>query len=410
LLNAENKIQNRQPSDLVHEFGSPLYVYDGNKIEEQIQKMRDAFSGITVKLKYACKALTNINIMKLMLKNGVDIDVVSIEEIKLALMAGYKPAQVQYTPSGVAFSEIEEALDLGIRLNIDSLNLLAEFGKKYGNKHSIAIRLNPSIMAGGNLKISTGHADSKFGIPIAYMEHVIDLVKQYKLRIVGLHQHNGSDFKDGSVIIAAMKKSFEAAEKHFPDLEFIDMGSGFKVAYHIEDVITEMKSIGAEVVKEFKAFVTRYGKDVQLWFEPGKYLVSESGTFLMTCNVVKHNPNRNFVHVNSGLNHLIRPMMYDAYQEIVNVSNTDNSKTEKYDIVGYICETDTMGSDRLLPTVKPGDIIAMKNAGAYCFSMASNYNSRVKPAEVLVYNEKTYLIRERETMEDILRHQVEVDL
>ncbi|MFT7434314.1 MAG: diaminopimelate decarboxylase, partial [Psychromonas sp.] len=216
MLNAENKIQNRQPSDLVHEFGSPLYVYDGNKIEEQIQKMRDAFSGITVKLKYACKALTNINIMKLMLKNGVDIDVVSIEEIKLALMAGYKPAQVQYTPSGVAFSEIEEALDLGIRLNIDSLNLLAEFGKKYGNKHSIAIRLNPSIMAGGNLKISTGHADSKFGIPIAYMEHVIDLVKQYKLRIVGLHQHNGSDFKDGSVIIAAMKKSFEAAEKHFP--------------------------------------------------------------------------------------------------------------------------------------------------------------------------------------------------
>jgi diaminopimelate decarboxylase len=410
LLNVENKIQNRQPSDLVHEYGSPLYVYDGNKIEEQIQKMRDAFAGITVKLKYACKALTNINIMKLMLKNGVDIDVVSIEEIKLALMAGYKPAQIQYTPSGVAFSEIEEALGLGIRLNIDSLNLLEEFGKKYGDKHAIAIRLNPSIMAGGNLKISTGHADSKFGIPIEYMEQVIALVKQYKLRIIGLHQHNGSDFKDGSVIVAAMKKSFEVAEKHFPDLEFIDMGSGFKVAYHKEDVITEMKSIGAEVVKEFKAFVTRYGKDVQLWFEPGKYLVSESGTFLMTCNVVKHNPNRNFVHVNSGLNHLIRPMMYDAYQEIVNVSNTDNSNTEKYDIVGYICETDTMGSDRLLPIVNPGDIIAMKNAGAYCFSMASNYNSRVRPAEVLVYNEKTHLIRERETMEDILKHQIEVDL
>ncbi len=410
MLNAENKIQNRQPSDLVQEYGSPLYVYDGNKIEEQIHKMRDAFTGITVKLKYACKALTNINIMKLMLKNGVGIDVVSIEEIKLALIAGYKPAQIQYTPSGVAFSEIEEALGLGIRLNIDSLNLLEEFGKKYENTHAIAIRLNPSIMAGGNLKISTGHADSKFGIPIEYIEQVIDLVKQYKLRIVGLHQHNGSDFKDGSVIVAAMKKSFEVAEKHFPDLEFIDMGSGFKVAYHKEDVITEMKSIGSEVVKEFKAFVKRYGKDVQLWFEPGKYLVSESGTFLMTCNVVKHNPNRNFVHVNSGLNHLIRPMMYDAFQEIVNISNTDNSKTEKYDIVGYICETDTLGKDRVLPTVNPGDIIAMKNAGAYCFSMASNYNSRVRPAEVLVYNETTHLIRERETMEDILKHQLEVDL
>jgi diaminopimelate decarboxylase len=410
LLDGNYQIQNRVPTDLIVEYGSPLYVYDGNKIEEQISKMRNAFSGVTVKLKYACKALTNISIMKLMLKNGVDVDVVSIEEIKLALKAGYKPAQIQYTPSGVAFSEIEEALSLGIRLNIDSLNLLEEYGQKYGDSHPIAIRLNPAIMAGGNLKISTGHADSKFGIPIEYIDQVIALVQKYNLKIVGLHQHNGSDFKDGSVIVKAMKKSFEVAEQHFPDLEFIDMGSGFKVAYHKEDVITEMKAIGDEVVKEFKAFETRYGKPVQLWFEPGKYLVSECGTFLMTCNVVKHNPGRNFVQVDSGLNHLIRPMMYDAFQEIVNVSNTDTSDTETYDVVGYICETDTLGKDRTLPKVNSGDIIAMKNAGAYCYSMASNYNSRVRPAEVLIYNGKTHLIRERETMEDIFRHQIEVEL
>jgi diaminopimelate decarboxylase len=404
------KIQNRKPSELIAEYGSPLYVYDGNKIEEQISKMRVAFAGVKVKLKYACKALTNVNILKLMLKNGVDIDVVSIEEIELALKAGYKPAQIQYTPSGVAFSEIEEALALGIRLNIDSLNLLEEYGQKYGDSHPIAIRLNPAIMAGGNLKISTGHADSKFGIPIEYIDNVLELVEKYKLQIVGLHQHNGSDFKDGSVIVKAMKKSFEIAEKHFPDLEFIDMGSGFKVAYHQEDVITDMNDIGAEVVKEFKAFEARYGKSVQLWFEPGKYLVSECGTFLMTCNVVKHNPARNFVHVDSGLNHLIRPMMYDAFQEIVNVSNADNSDTEIYDVVGYICETDTLGKDRTLPKVSPGDIIAMKNAGAYCFSMASNYNSRRKPAEVLIYNGETKLIRERETLEDIFRNQLDVEV
>lgn len=402
-------IQNRQPNELIKEFGSPLYVYDGNKIEEQVSKMRNAFEGVSVKLKYACKALTNINILKLMRKNGVDIDVVSIEEIQLALKAGYEPKQIQYTPSGVAFSEIEAALKLGIRLNVDSLNLLEEFGQKYGNAHPIAIRINPAIMAGGNIKISTGHADSKFGIPIQHIDKVLELVKTYDLKIVGLHQHNGSDFKDGSVIVKAMKKSFELAEQHFPNLEFIDMGSGFKVAYHDEDVITDINEIGKEVVQEFAAFEKRYGKKVQLWFEPGKYLVSESGTFLMTCNVVKHNPARNFVHVDSGLNHLIRPMMYDAFQEILNVSNTDTSKLETYDVVGYICETDTLGKDRKLPKVSPGDILAMKNAGAYCYSMASNYNSRVRPAEVLVYNEKTHLVRERETMEDILRHQIEVE-
>ncbi len=403
-------IQNEAVLDLVESFGSPLYVYDGHKIEEQIATMRDAFKAVDVKLKFACKALTNITILRLMLKNGVDIDAVSIEEIRLALFAGFRPDQIQYTPSGVAFSEIEEAVNLGIRLNIDSLFLLEKVGEKWGNELPVAIRLNPSIMAGGNLKISTGHADSKFGIPVEYIDRVVELVNRFQLKIVGLHQHNGSDFKDGSVIVKAMRKSIEVAEKYFPDLEFIDMGSGFKVAYHEDDHITDVHDLATEVVSEFTAFQERYGKKVQLWFEPGKYLVSEAGTFLMTATVVKHNPNRNFVHVNSGLNHLIRPMMYDAYQEIVNVSNTDETVRETYDVVGYICETDTLGKDRNLPVVTPGDIIAMKNAGAYCFSMSSNYNSRVKPAEVLVYNGKSSLIRLRESIDDIFRNQVEAEI
>ncbi len=409
LENGKYYIQNQETADLVAKFGSPLYVYDGNKIEEQIERMRKAFSGVDIKLKYACKALTNLSIMKLMLKNGVDVDVVSIEEVKIALHVGFKPNQIQYTPSGVAFSEIEEALELGIRLNVDSLDLLEKVGQKYGNAHPIAIRLNPSIMAGGNLKISTGHADSKFGIPIEYIDEIIAIVTAYDLKVIGLHQHNGSDFKDSFVIVQAMKKSMQVAEMYFPNLEFIDMGSGFKVSYHEDDHVTDIEELAEDVVKEFNAFCKRYGRDIQLWFEPGKYLVSESGTMFTTCNVTKHNPRRNFVHVDSGLNHLIRPMMYDAYQDIVNTSNTDESDTENYDIVGYICETDTFGSDRILPKVSPGDILAIKNAGAYCFSMSSNYNSRVRPAEVLVYNGKTYLIREKETMADILRNQPEIE-
>ncbi len=403
-------IQNITPSSLIAQYGSPLYVYDGNKIEEQIASMRNAFSGVNLRLKYACKALTNLSILKLMLKNGVDIDVVSIEEIKLALKAGYLPNQIQYTPSGAAFEEILEAVKLGIRLNVDSLYLLEKIGVAFGNLVPLALRLNPGIMAGGNLKISTGHVDSKFGIPIAYIDKVAEIIQKYDINVVGLHQHNGSDFKDGKVIVEAMNKSFEVAEKYFPNLEFIDMGSGFKVAYHDDDHITDIKNLGVEVVSAFQAFTARYGKNIELWFEPGKYLVSECGTLLMTATVVKYNPNRNFVHVDSGLNHLIRPMMYDAYHEILNVSNTNTATQETYDVVGYICETDTFGKDRTLPIVKEGDILAIKNAGAYSFSMSSNYNSRIRPAEVLIYNKKEYLIRQRESFEDILKNQILVDL
>ena len=402
-------IQGHKPEQLISRFGSPLYVYDANKIEAQIAKMRSAFKPLDIKLKYACKALTNISILKLMLKNGVDIDAVSIEEIRLALMAGFRADQIQYTPSGVNMAEITEAVDLGIRLNVDSLYLLEEIGKRYGNTLPVAIRINPSIMAGGNLKISTGHADSKFGIPIQQIDQVSAITLKYGIKIVGLHQHNGSDFKDGAIIVDAMEKSFEVAERYFSDIAFIDMGSGFKVAYHEDDHITDMDSLSEKVIESFQSFQERFGKKVELWFEPGKFLVSESGTFFINANVVKHNPSRNFIHTDSGLNHLIRPMMYDAYHEILNVSNTDQTDTERYDIVGYICETDTFGKDRVLPRVKEGDILAIKNAGAYCFSMSSNYNSRIKPAEIMIYNGEVYKIRERETFEDIIRNQIAVD-
>ncbi len=410
LVNGKYYIQEFEVENLAKEFGTPLYVYDGHKIEEQIVKMRSAFEGVDLKIKYACKALTNLSILKLMRKNGIEIDVVSVEEARLALKAGYIPSEIQYTPSGVAFSEVQEAVGLGLRINLDSIPLLEKFGEVYGNSLPIAIRLNPSIMAGGNLKISTGHADSKFGISIQQIDQVMDLIRKYDLKVVGLHQHNGSDFKSADVIIEAMQKSFEVAFRYFPDLEFIDMGSGFKVAYSENDYVTDMEDLGKEVVTVFNTFVKEYGKNVQLWFEPGKFLVSECGLLLTHVNVVKYNPSRNFVHLDSGLNHLIRPMMYDAFHDIVNISNPEGNVRELYDIVGYICETDTFGKDRLLPETKEGHILGIRNAGAYAFSMSSNYNSRIKPAEVLIYHGKVHLIRKRETFEDILRNQVEVDI
>ncbi|MFB0946111.1 MAG: diaminopimelate decarboxylase [Spirosomataceae bacterium] len=406
-MTAQIKTQRETLLEAVETYGSPLYFYDANKIIVQIENMRNAFKGVDLKLKYACKALTNINVLKLMNKHGVDVDVVSVEEAQIALRAGYAPTQIQYTPSGVSFSEIEEAVSLGIRMNLDSLQVIEQFGEQFGSSMPICLRVNPSIMGGGNAKISVGHANSKFGIPYQQFDKVAELVNKYDLKVTGLHQHTGSDFKNADVIIDAAEVLYKLAMDHFPELEFIDLGSGFKVAYSADDYVTDMESLGKKVVESFNAFTKRYGKPIQLWFEPGKYLVSECGYLLTKATVIKYNPSVNFVGIDSGLNHLIRPMMYDAYHEIENLSNSEGEK-KKYNVVGYICENDTFGEDRMLNEVSVGDVISIKNAGAYAFSMASNYNSRVRPAEVMLYNNELKLIRRRETLEDILETQIEV--
>jgi len=399
-------IQGLSVIELVQKYGSPLYLYDGQKMADQVEVMRQAFSGLDIKIKYAAKALTNIAVLQWMRMLGVDVDVVSIEEAHIALKAGFLPSQIQYTPSGVSFAEIDAAVQLGLRLNLDSIPLLEYVGEKYGDTLPVSIRVNPLIMAGGNLKISTGHAESKFGISILQMEQVAMIAQQFGIQIVGLHQHTGSDFKNARVIIEAAEKLFDLAFTFFPDIQFIDLGSGFKVAYSANDHVTDMQALGQEVVTVFKAFQEKIGRDIELWFEPGKFLVSESGILAVTANVVKDNPNKTFVHVDSGLNHLIRPMMYDAYHEIVNISNPTFARGKGlYDVVGYICETDTFGKDRELPSVSQGDILGILNAGAYGFSMSSQYNSRVRPAEVLVVNQQDYLIRRRENLDDILQHQ-----
>jgi diaminopimelate decarboxylase len=392
---------------LASQFGTPLYVYDGAKITSQVSKLKSAYAASDVKIKYAAKALTNVSILKLMRKNGVGMEAVSLGEVQLALRAGYLPAEITFTPSGVDFSEIEEAVKLGIAINLDNLSTLQKFGAKFKDTYPCGLRLNPNIMAGGNIKISTGHSNSKFGISVLQLSEILDLIKKFNIRISGLHIHTGSDIKETEAFLKTAEVLFKTA-KSFPDLKFLDFGSGFKVAYKEGDIETDIQELGDKLTKAFNEFCESYGRKLELWLEPGKFLVSESGTLLVQATVVKPTPTVTFVSVNSGLNHLIRPMMYDAYHHIVNISNP-TAPVDKYTVVGYICETDTFGSDRELNEVREGDILAFKNAGAYGFSMASNYNSRPKPAEVLIINGEAKLIRERETFEDLLKGQVEVD-
>jgi len=407
LKNNRYSIQGVDLLKVGEQYDTPVYVYDADKIKSQVENIRKAFGGLDLHIKYAAKALTNQSILKLMKKLGVELDVVSIQELQLGLKAGFKPEEILFTPNSVDFDEIVQAVDLGVQINIDNISILEQFGHKYKDTVPICIRINPHLQAGGNYKISTGHIDSKFGISILHMRHLLRVIKTYKLNVIGLHMHTGSDILDSGVFIQAIQILFDAA-MDFPDLKFLDFGSGFKVSYREGDVMVNMDELGVSMSESYKNFTKEYGRKLEIWFEPGKYLVSEAGTFLVRANVIKTTPATVFVGVNSGMNHLIRPMMYDAYHDMVNISNP-NATRRVYTVVGYICETDTLGWDRQLDEVREGDIIAIKNAGAYAISMASNYNSRLRPAEVLIYHGKAHLIRQRESMEDLLRNQVEVD-
>ena len=389
------------------EFGSPVYVYDATKIESQYKRLVNAFKSVkNLKINYAVKALSNISVLKLFNSFGAGIDTVSIQEVQLGLSAGFKPEQIIFTPNGVSLHEIEEAANLGVKINIDNLATLEQFGTKHP-KTPVCIRINPHVMAGGNANISVGHIDSKFGISIHQIPHILRIVKNTNMHINGIHMHTGSDILDIEVFLYASEILFDTA-KHFKNLDFIDFGSGFKVPYKLGDIETNIEELGKKLSVRFNEFCKTYGKDLTLAFEPGKFLVSEAGYFLAKVNALKQTTSTVFAQVDSGFNHLIRPMFYGSHHDIVNISNL-KGRERFYTVVGYICETDTFGNNRRINEISEGDILCFKNAGAYCFSMTSNYNSRYRPAEVLWYNNKAHLIRKRESFDDIIKNQIEVD-
>jgi diaminopimelate decarboxylase len=386
------------------EYGTPVYVYHAEKISEQYNKLTQAFSACDAHFFYACKSLTNINVLKHINSLGANLDCVSINEVKLGLLAGFEANRILFTPNCVDFEEILEAKGLGVNINIDNISMLERFGNTFGDSYPICIRVNPHIMAGGNVKISTGHIDSKFGISVHQLRHIERIAKTTNLRIEGIHMHTGSEIKDINVFLMGLEVMFNMTD-HFPHVRYIDMGSGFKVAYQPGDKETDVNLLGERVAEAFQEYEKESGRKLEVWFEPGKYLVSQSGYFVVKANVIKQTPATVFVGVNSGFNHLIRPMMYDAYHQIDNISNPEGTP-RIYTVVGNICETDTFAWDRTLPEVREGDLLVMRNAGAYGFEMSSNFNSRLKPAEVMVKNNEISLIRKRDTMEDLLKNQI----
>ena len=388
------------------EFGSPLYIYDANKIKYQYNRLVKSFKSVkNLQLNYAVKALSNISILKYLIDLGSGIDAVSIQEVHLALKGGINPEKIIYTPNGVSMDEIKFASELGVKINIDNLSVLEDFGNSHP-EIPICIRINPHIMAGGNSNISVGHIDSKFGISIHQIPHLKRIVENTKIRINGVHMHTGSDILDIDVFLRAAEILFETAN-HFEDLDFIDFGSGFKVPYYPGDSETNIEELGKKLSKRFNLFCKSYGKNLTLIFEPGKFLVSEAGKFICKVNSIKQTTSTVFAQVDSGFNHFLRPMMYGANHHIENISNPDDTE-RYYSIVGYICETDTFASNRKISTISIGDLLCFNNAGAYCHTMSSNYNSRYRPAEVLYINNQLKLIRKRENFDDLIRNQINI--
>lgn len=401
-------MESQQLLQIANEFGAPVYVYDAHKIESQYNRLTSAFAKVEkLRINYAVKALSNISILKLFKQLGSGLDTVSIQEVQLGLHAGFSPENIIYTPNGVSMDEIEEVAAFGVQINIDNLSVLEQFGAKHP-KTPVCIRINPHVMAGGNSNISVGHIDSKFGISIHQLPHILRIVENTGMHINGIHMHTGSDILDIEVFLYAAEILFDTA-KHFKELDFIDFGSGFKVPYKKGDIETNVEELGRKLTKRFLAFEKEYGRELTLAFEPGKFLVSEAGYFLAKVNVVKQTTSTVFAGIDSGFNHLIRPMFYGSEHYIENITHP-KGKERFYSVVGYICETDTFATNRQIAEIKEGDVLSFRNAGAYCFSMSSNYNSRFKPAEVLWKDGKAHLIRQKETFEDLLRNQIEIEM
>ncbi|MBT3169040.1 MAG: diaminopimelate decarboxylase [Candidatus Cloacimonetes bacterium] len=409
LENGKYMIRDIDILGLCKKYGTPLYVYDAAKISEQIALFRRAFKGIDLKIKFAAKSLSNINILKLMKKEGIGLDTVSLQEIQFGLQAGFSPEEIVYTPNIEYFSEIIKAAEMGVSINIENLSNLEKFGKEFGNRIPCCIRLNPNIIAEAEReKVSNWHNQSKFGISLFQFDKLEKLVEKYHLRINGIHIHSSHAIMTTEIFLKGAKIIFDLAKK-FPDLEYFDFGGGIKVADFEGENVIDIVELGAEFKVVFDEFCAEYGRKLQLWFEPGRFLVGESGYLLTEVVVRKTNGDVEFAGVDSGFNHLIRPMMYGAFHEIVNISKPNGIK-QKYSVVGNLCEIDDFGRDRMLNEVSEGDILMIKNAGAYGFVMSSNYNARFRPPEILIINEEAELIRKRETMEDLLRNQIEIEI
>ncbi|MDD3154281.1 MAG: diaminopimelate decarboxylase [Victivallaceae bacterium] len=383
-------------------YGTPLYVYDGDRVLEQYRSLYDFIDYDKLEIHYAMKANFNVGILKLLRDAGASLDTVSPGEVLLALKLGFDRSKIIYTANNMTDEEFEAVLSLGVTMNIGSLSRLEKIAKRHKGMR-LCLRFNPDVTDGDSAATMTGGDLTKFGILFDDLDKVKALVDRGNLKVIGLHEHTGSGLQHTESVYRSMDNLMAiATPENFPDLEFMDFGGGFKVPYKPGEARVDYRQMGREIREKFVAFCQGYGRKLKLYFEPGKYMVAECGSLLVTVNTIKHNRTRTIVGCNSGFPQLIRPMLYGAYHRIVNLSNPDG-KEAMYDVCGNICETgDRFAEQRPLPEVRESDVLSIENAGAYCYSMGGVYNLRPMPGEVVVVKGVPALVRPALTNEELV--------
>ncbi|MCD6201951.1 MAG: diaminopimelate decarboxylase [Bacteroidales bacterium] len=393
---------------LAQQFGTPLYVYDANIIREQVMIFRRAFAALPVRIFYAAKALTNISVLKLMKQLGTGVDTVSPAEIQMALMAGFTPEEMVFTPNMVSFDEIEKAIETGIIINIENLSNLEKLGRHYGSAAKCFVRVSPDfITERDNPEKQEWQKRTKFGIPLSRWDEMNKIIHTYGIRVIGLHMHASHVIMQPTLFQRGASILFDLA-KSFPDLKYLDFGGGYNIPGKHDAPETNLQELGKILLSLYQQDISS-GKKPELWFEPGRFLVARAGSLLVETEIVKKKNNMLIAGTNSGFNHLIRPMLYGAWHDIENISNPKGAPVLT-DVYGNLCEQDPFATDRMIPNIREGDVLRIRDAGGYGFMMSSQYNSRYRPAEVLLINTQPYLIRKRETQVDLLRNQILIDI
>lgn len=391
--------------ELAEAFGTPVYVYDREVIEGNYSALRGSIKYGDLEIMYACKANSNVEVLRTLRDLGAGLDAVSPWEALLGVRVGFRREKILFTGNNVADSEMVFVRgELGVLVNVDSLSQLKRYGRLFPETE-VSVRINPGIGAGHHGYAVTGGM-TKFGIYLSQLEQVKALLRDYRLRLVGLHAHIGSGILEVDPFVRAADVLIEVASR-FPSVEFIDVGGGFGIPYRPGERPLDLVSLGDRLTELMEGFASRHGH-VRLRIEPGRYIVGNAGVLLVRVVDIKEvemgGVRKVFVGVDSGMNHLIRPALYGAHHEVVAASKADWPKVVRADVVGNICESgDVLTTEVELPEVEEGDVLAIMNAGAYGYSMSSNYNLRPRPPEVVVYKGGAVLIRRRETFEDLLR-------
>jgi diaminopimelate decarboxylase len=405
-----NFFQGKNPIELAEKYGTPLYVYNERVIRQKCREIKKFVKYPKFVVDYSSKANTNIAFLQIVKSEGLEVDAVSPGEILAAKKAGFKPDEIFYISNNVSKDEMQYAIDAGVKISVDSLEQLEQYGQ-LNPGGEISVRFNPGVGAGHNIKVVTGGKKTKFGVNHEYVPQVKEILKKYNLKLIGINQHIGSLFIDDKAFVKSIGNLFDIA-RQFDDLTFIDMGGGFGVSYKKEEgqMGIDLEKLGKVMDEELSKFAKEYGKEIIFRIEPGRYVSAEAGVLLGTVHAVKYNGPDKFAGTDIGFNVLQRPVMYDSYHgiEIYRKSDVKSEKKELITVVGNVCESgDMLAKERMLPEIFKGDIIGVLDAGAYGYSMASNYNNRLRPAEVLIReNGDVVLIRERDTLDDLLRHQI----